>query len=69
MRTTIFLLAALAALAAASAHAATLDEALAAFRNHDYASAYDGLSPLAAQGNAMAESLLGLMYVQGLGVK
>jgi len=62
MRTTIFLLAALAALAAASAHAATLDEALAAFRNHDYASAYDGLSPL-------AESLLGLMYVQGLGVK
>ena len=44
------------------------DAALAAYRKGDYGNALQHVSPLADQGDARAQSLLGLMYLHGRGV-
>ncbi len=43
-------------------------EALDAFTRQDYATAFRELQPLAQQGDAAAQSLLGFLYAQGAGV-
>ena len=45
-----------------------LQRANAAFNHKDYATVIRELQPLAQQGNAEAQSRLGVMYVEGLGV-
>ncbi len=47
---------------------AGLDEAVAANKRGDYATALREWRPLAKQGNASAQFFLGLMYGEGLGV-
>jgi TPR repeat protein len=44
------------------------EEAIAAYNRQDYASALQGLRPLADTGNVRAQFLLGFMYELGLGV-
>jgi hypothetical protein len=44
------------------------DEATAAYKRGDYATAIRELRPLAEQGNAKAQSNLGFMYIKGQGV-
>jgi len=44
------------------------DEAVAAYKRADYATALREWRPLAEQGDASAQSFLGIMYVEGLGV-
>ncbi len=44
------------------------DEGVAAYKRGDYATALREWRPLAKQGNAIAQSSLGFMYVKGLGV-
>lgn len=46
-----------------------LREAFAALARNEYATALHGLRPLADQGNAVAQRTLGLMYVNGEGVR
>ena len=46
----------------------TFDEAVAAYKRGDYATALRGFSPLAERGNALAQVFLALMYVHGRGV-
>jgi uncharacterized protein len=46
-----------------------LKDATAAYRSHDYATALQLFRPLAEQGNAIAQFNLGLMYVNGEGVR
>ena len=48
--------------------AGPLDDASAAYQQGDYASALRLFRPLAEQGNARAQTLLGLMYEDGQGV-
>jgi len=48
--------------------AGPLDDAYAAYQQGDYASALRLFRPLAEQGNARAQTLLGLMYEDGQGV-
>lgn len=50
------------------AHAATLDDALAALARHEYAQALKIIEPMAQQGNANAQALLGQCYAAGQGV-
>jgi TPR repeat protein len=52
----------------ATANAAPMDDANAAYRRGDYAQALKILRPLAAQGNAVAQFSLGIMYYNGRGV-
>jgi TPR repeat protein len=52
---------------AALAHAGS-DEGVAAYRRGDYAKAYKEFKPLAEQGNADAQYILGAMYSEGQGV-
>jgi len=47
---------------------ADLASAKAAYQKRDYATAFKELTPLAKQGNAEAEVLLGRMYLMGYGV-
>ena len=47
---------------------ADLPSAKAAYKKKDYATAFKELTPLAKQGNADAEVLLGRMYLMGYGV-
>ncbi len=47
---------------------AGFDEGLAAWMRRDYASAIHELRPLAEQGNAKAQYMIGDMYSRGLGV-
>jgi TPR repeat protein len=47
---------------------AGLDEALAAFNSKDYASAAKEFTPLAEQGNAIAQHNMARLYANGLGV-
>jgi hypothetical protein len=47
---------------------AGLDEGVAAYKAGDYARALRELRPLAEQGNARAQSTLGVMYAKGHGV-
>lgn len=47
---------------------AGLDEGVAAYKRGDYAAALKAFTPLAQNGNAAAQSQLGLMYVNGQGV-
>lgn len=47
---------------------ADFDEGVAAYEKGDYATALREWQPFAEQGNAFAQSHLGLMYVQGQGV-
>jgi hypothetical protein len=53
---------------AVSAYAAPMDEAAAALRRGDYATALKLIRPLAEQGNAVAQFNLGVSYDQGWGV-
>ena len=46
-----------------------LSDGTAAYHGRDYTTAFTLLRPLAEQGNARAENLVGLMYVNGLGVE
>jgi hypothetical protein len=62
------LVAAVLLLNVGAASAASLEDAIAAYHRGDYATALAILRPLAAQGNATAQSNLGLMYAQGHGV-
>jgi TPR repeat protein len=48
--------------------AADIESAKQAYQTKDYGTAYKEASPLAAQGNAEAELLLGKMYLMGQGV-
>ena len=47
---------------------ATIKAGVEAFNRGDYATALKELRPLAAQGNAAAQALLGMMYEEGQGV-
>ncbi len=47
---------------------ADFDKGVAAFENGDFATAPKELTPLAEQGNAFAQSNLGVMYATGKGV-
>lgn len=67
MKPRLFLAASLFALAVSVANAG-LDEGKAAYERKDYATAISELQSLAEQGNADAESYLGLMYATGRGV-
>ena len=51
-----------------TANAAPIDDAFAAHQRGDYAQALKILRPLAAQGNALAQSSIGWMYFSGYGV-
>src|SRR5271166_678793 len=51
-----------------SALAGNFEDAVAAYRKHDYASALRLLQPLADQGDASAQFNLGTMYANGEGV-
>lgn len=53
---------------ATPATAQTLDEALAAYKRKDYASAWRGLLVHADRGNAVAQYNLGLMYTYSMGI-
>ena len=53
----------------ATANAAPMDDADAAYRRGDYAQALKILRPLAGQGDAAAQYGIGNMYFQGQGVK
>ena len=55
-------------LCVATAWAGPFDDATAAYERADYASALRLLRPLAAQGDASAQSNLGLIYTNGQGV-
>ena len=55
-------------LLSASAFCGPLEEGREAFRRQDYPRAWNLLQPLADQGNAQAETLVGVMYFRGLGV-
>jgi TPR repeat protein len=44
------------------------DDAVAAYKRGDYASAYKQLKPLAEQGNGAAQNNLGTIYKEGQGV-
>ncbi|KAI9131949.1 sel1 repeat family protein [Acaryochloris sp. CCMEE 5410] len=46
-----------------------LDAGQVAYTQHQYAAAFQLLSPLAYQGNVIAQCLLGSMFQLGLGVK
>lgn len=50
------------------AFAGPLEDAQAAFERGDYATALKLMKPLAAQGNAVAQTRLGIMYENGQGV-
>ena len=50
------------------AAAGPFEDGVAAYKRGDYATALRLLRPLAAQGNAAAQYLLGLMYGRGDGV-
>jgi hypothetical protein len=54
---------------AGSVAAVTFEDAVATYKRGDYATALRLLGPLADQGNARAQLLLGTMYDQGLGVR
>ncbi len=56
------------ALSAPAALAQDLDEGLAAFQAADYQAALAEFRPLAEQGDANAQLVLGLMYISGQGV-
>ena len=51
-----------------AASAQTLEETAAAIDKKDYATAFAGLSKHAEAGNTKAQLMLGLMYLDGLGV-
>lgn len=53
---------------AALAQAADLGSAKRAYEAHDYATALKEASPLAEQGDAVAEQMMGTMYMMGQGV-
>ena len=53
---------------AQGAYAGPYQDALAAYGRGDYATALSLLRPLAAQGNATAQFVLGMMYNYGQGV-
>ena len=53
---------------AAPVAAGPYEDAVAAFGRGDYATALRLIRPLADQGNARAQSDLGVMYEEGLGV-
>jgi TPR repeat protein len=50
----------------ATANAAPIDDATAAYIKGDYAQAFKLFRPLAAEGNSSSQNALGFMYVQGL---
>ena len=52
----------------AGVFAGDLDDGVAAYRRHDYATAFAKFKGLAAQGDSSAQSNLGLMYAKGEGV-
>ncbi len=56
------------ALATAPAFSDGLDRGLDAYRNNDYKTAVQEFHPLAEQGNALAQYMLGDMYIDGEGV-
>jgi TPR repeat protein len=51
-----------------SAIAGPLEEGIAAYKREDYATALRLLRPLANEGNPVAQSQLGAMYAEGLGL-
>ena len=53
---------------AVPANAGPFEEGVAAYQSGDYTTALRRWGPLAKQGNAMAQSNLGVMYEFGLGV-
>ncbi len=52
-----------------SVTADSLESAMAAYNQGDYKTAIDLLTPLAQQGNPIAQATLGEIYVLGLGVQ
>jgi uncharacterized protein len=58
----------LAVCLAGSVAAGTFEDGFAAFKMGDYATALRLVSPLAEQGHASAQALLGVMYSEGQGV-
>ncbi len=68
MRHILATLAVVALLFSAGSAWADYDDALAAYERGDYATALQEFRPLAEQGNARAQSVLGVMYYQGHGV-
>jgi TPR repeat protein len=68
-RLTLLLLLLCAVFPAAGAANRTYEAGRQAYINGDYQSAYKILAPLAAEGNADAQKMLGIMYDYGQGVK
>ncbi|MDD4911578.1 MAG: tetratricopeptide repeat protein [Sideroxydans sp.] len=58
----------LIAMCFASQAVAGMDEGIAAYKKHDYATTLVELAPLAEQGNLSAQDILGLMYLLGQGI-
>jgi TPR repeat protein len=62
------LLAVTAALTADGTLASPLEDGIAAYERYDFSQARDALAPVAAQGSAKAQGILGSMYMRGEGV-
>ena len=56
-------------LLATHAIAGAIEDGSKAYRQGNYAEAYHLLQPLAAQGDAVAQEVLGVMYAEGQGVQ
>src|SRR5215208_630198 len=63
------LLAVTAALTADGTLASPLEDGIAAYERYDFSQARDALAPVAAQGSAKAQAILGSMYMRGQGVR
>jgi TPR repeat protein len=58
-----------AVLPSANANAGTLEDGMMAYKQGNYAEAFRLLQPLAGQGEAAAQEVLGVMYAEGQGVE
>jgi TPR repeat protein len=65
---TLLAAALLGALGVTSALAGPWEEGMAAYNRGDYVPAIELFRPLAAQGNAKAQNIIGMMYRKGQGV-
>ncbi len=57
-----------AAMMASETLAGPLEDGIAAYERYDFSAARNALTPMAAQGSASAQSILGMMYLRGQGV-
>jgi TPR repeat protein len=68
MKAFLPLLVVLGAVGPSSAAAGSLEEGIAAYERRDFAAAHGVLAPIAAQGDAKAQLVIGKMYLAGQGV-